>query len=91
MFFHDDGGISKCGAGKGTGFNVNVALGFQEEGFGDGDYDHIFANVVLPLANEFAPDLIIVAAGFDSCVGDPLGRNTVTPQWFGKATKLLQV
>lgn len=51
---------------------------------------YIFDKIVLPIANQYCPDLIIVAAGFDSCEGDPTGRNRVTPSWFGNATKSLQ-
>ena len=47
--------------------------------------------IVEPVANEFEPQLIIVAAGFDSCIGDPLSQNKVTPQWFKRATRMLQV
>jgi len=42
-------------------------------GLGDGDYLAAFHHVVLPIASEFAPDLLIVSAGFDAAEGDPLG------------------
>ena len=29
--------------------------------------------MVLPIAYEFAPDLIVVSAGFDAAAGDPIG------------------
>ena len=38
-----------------------------------GDYLAAFLHVILPIAYEFAPDLIVVSAGFDAAVGDPIG------------------
>jgi len=33
----------------------------------------VWAEVLMPIAKEFCPDLVIVAAGFDAAEGDPLG------------------
>jgi acetoin utilization deacetylase AcuC-like enzyme len=90
LYYSDDGDASKCGVDAGLGYNVNIPLGFNTAGYNNADYNYIFSELVLPLANRFAPDLIIVAAGFDSCVGDPTSTNKVTPGWFGGATKSLQ-
>jgi len=30
-------------------------------------------NIILPVAYEFCPELVLVSAGFDAAVGDPLG------------------
>jgi histone deacetylase 6 len=40
-----------------------------------GDEDFIYAceKVFFPIIKEFAPDLMIISAGFDSALGDPLG------------------
>lgn len=40
---------------------------------GNGDYLSAFQHLILPIAYEFAPDLVIVSAGFDAAEGDPLG------------------
>ena len=37
------------------------------------------AQLVMPMAREFAPDLVIVSAGFDAAEGDPLGGMCVSP------------
>ncbi len=37
-----------------------------------GDYIAAFNHVLLPIAYEYAPDLIIVSAGFDAADGAPL-------------------
>lgn len=39
---------------------------------GDGEYISAFHNIVMPIAYEYNPQLVIVSAGFDSGKGDPL-------------------
>jgi histone deacetylase 6 len=59
------------GKGAGEGYTVNVpwAMG----GMGNGDYMAAFSHVIVPIAHEFRPDLVIVSAGFDASAGDPIG------------------
>lgn len=84
--------MSQCGAGIGEGFNVNIPFAYSDSGgYGDDDYDYILEKVVLPIANEFQPTLIVIASGFDACAEDPIGGNLVTPAWFGKATHQMKV
>ena len=45
------------GAGAGLGKNVNIP--WASKGMGDGDYMYAFQNIVMPIANEFNPDLVI--------------------------------
>lgn len=40
---------------------------------GDVEYMTAFTQVILPIAYAYNPQLVIVSAGFDACVGDPLG------------------
>lgn len=40
---------------------------------GDGDYMAAMIEVILPVACQFNPELVLVSAGFDAAVGDPLG------------------
>ncbi len=42
-------------------------------GMGNGDYMAAFNHVIVPIAHEYSPDLIIVSAGFDASAGDPIG------------------
>jgi acetoin utilization deacetylase AcuC-like enzyme len=43
----------------------------------------------LPRIDGFRPDLLIICAGFDAHVHDPLGGLRLTAQDFGEATKRL--
>jgi len=69
---------------------------------GDADYLYAFQRVIMPIAYEFAPDLVIgarrvhslaltraVSAGFDAAAGDPLGECQVTPAGFAHMTHQL--
>jgi histone deacetylase 6 len=40
----------------------------------DGDYMTVWNYLVMPVAYEFDPELIIVSAGFDAAEGDPIGE-----------------
>ena len=43
----------------------------------------------MPIAREFDPDLVLVAAGFDAAEGDPLGSCHVTPEGYAELTRQL--
>uniref|UniRef100_A0AAR2JIE3 Histone deacetylase domain-containing protein n=1 Tax=Pygocentrus nattereri TaxID=42514 RepID=A0AAR2JIE3_PYGNA len=75
------------GKGKGAGFNINVP--WNKIGMTNSDYLSVFFHVLLPVAYEFDPELVLVCAGFDSGIGDPEGRMCATPEIFGHLTHLL--
>lgn len=74
------GAVRDFGDGDGLGYNLNVPL---LAGKGDADFFHIFERVLAPVAAEYAPEFILVSAGFDIGAGDPLGGMAVTPSGFG--------
>ncbi|CAH1765303.1 86_t:CDS:10 [Entrophospora sp. SA101] len=59
-------------------------------GMGDSEYLYAFNNVVMPIAYEFAPDIVLVSAGFDAAKGDTIGKNFVTPNGFAHMTHMLK-
>ncbi|KAK7265858.1 hypothetical protein RJT34_33482 [Clitoria ternatea] len=73
----DDGSYYMVGEGAGTGYNINVP--WENRGCGDADYFAVWDHILLPVAKEFNPDIIIISAGFDAAVGDPLGECRITP------------
>ena len=73
------GKFSEIGRGRGKGRTVNIPL---RAGCGDGEYVALFEKILRPMALEFAPELILVSAGFDIHRDDPLGGMRVTPQGF---------
>ena len=56
---------------------------------GDADYFLAFSRVLVPVAMEFRPELVIISAGFDSGKGDPWGECNVTPNGFANLTAML--
>ncbi|KAH7311734.1 histone deacetylase [Stachybotrys elegans] len=82
-----DGGIENCGTGPGLGKNVNI--GWHDQGMGDGEYMAAFQNIVMPIAKEFNPDLVVISAGFDAADGDELGGCFVTPTCYAHMTHML--
>lgn len=76
-----------CGSGAGEGKNVNVP--WPTKGMGDADYMFAFQHVVMPVAYDFDPDLVIIAAGFDAAAGDQLGGCFVTPTGYAHMTHML--
>ncbi|KAL2185044.1 histone deacetylase A-like protein [Thermothelomyces heterothallicus CBS 203.75] len=82
-----DGGLEHCGAGPGLGKNVNI--GWHDQGMGDGEYMAAFQKIVMPIAHEFNPDLVIISAGFDAAAGDELGACFVTPSCYAHMTHML--
>lgn len=75
------------GLAAGEGFSVNVPV---PKGFGDAEYAVIFETLLPPLATEFAPELILVSAGFDSHQADRMGGMALTPAGFAALTRCLK-
>jgi acetoin utilization deacetylase AcuC-like enzyme len=82
-YYPGTGAVQEIGAGRGTGFTVNIPL---EAGAVDEDYQLVFAAVVIPVLLQFAPDFIIVSAGFDAHERDPLGGMRLSAGAFGAMT-----
>uniref|UniRef100_A0A0F7Z905 Histone deacetylase 10 n=1 Tax=Crotalus adamanteus TaxID=8729 RepID=A0A0F7Z905_CROAD len=75
------------GQGKGRGFTINVP--WNQVGMGNSDYLAAFLHVLLPIAFEFDPELVLVSAGYDSGIGDPEGQMKATPECFSHLTHFL--
>jgi histone deacetylase 6 len=82
-----DGGIGNCGTGLGLGKNINI--GWHDQGMGDGEYMAAFQKIVMPIGQEFNPDLVVISAGFDAADGDELGGCYVTPACYAHMTHML--
>ncbi|XP_078085223.1 histone deacetylase 4 isoform X7 [Mustelus asterias] len=91
-FFPGSGAPDEVGTGAGVGFNLNMAwTGGLDPPMGDAEYLTAFRTVVMPIANEFAPDMVLVSSGFDAVEGHPapLGGYKVSAKCFGYLTKQL--
>ncbi|MCX7707701.1 MAG: histone deacetylase [Anaerolineae bacterium] len=59
----------ETGTGAGTGYTVNVPL---PAGVGDQGFGRVFDEVLVPLAERYQPQMILVSAGYDAHWNDPL-------------------
>ncbi|XP_039273566.2 protein deacetylase HDAC6-like [Styela clava] len=85
----EDANYDRVGNGKGLGFNINIPWGGAR--MGNSEYYTAFERIVMPIAEEFKPNLVLVSSGFDSGKGDPLGGYHVTPNMFGYMSHRLQM
>lgn len=53
------------------------------------EYILAFQSIIMPIAYEYQPELVLVSAGFDAAIGDPLGGCKVTPEAYGYFTHWL--
>lgn len=74
-----------AGNGKGTTLNAPLAAGSGMEEIGA-----VFRGAFTKKMSEFKPDLVIISAGFDSRLGDPLGQLTLSDPDFASLTGILR-
>lgn len=82
-----DADFKVVGDGAGEGFNVNIP--WNKKAMGDLEYSMVFQQIIMPIAYEYNPELVLVSAGFDAAIGDPLGGCKVTPEAYGYFTHWL--
>ena len=82
----DTGAAVDCGSGDGVGYNMNIPL---PPGAGHATYLETMQRLVLPALDSFAPDVIVVACGFDAAAIDPLSRMMATAQTFQDMTGMV--
>lgn len=80
------GAREETGAGRGRGTTLNVPL---PAGCGMDEIGAAFRGAFTTKMKDFKPDLIIISAGFDSRLGDPLGQLTLSDDDFATLTKIL--
>jgi acetoin utilization deacetylase AcuC-like enzyme len=80
------GAVNESGEGLGEGFTINCPF---PAGSGREQILGAFQNQLLPAAEDFRPELVLISAGFDSRGGDPLGNFLLTDQDFADLTTLM--
>ncbi len=74
------GPFADTGSGAGAGYTVNLPV---PGGSGDETWCSLLEHVVVPLAWDFSPELVLISAGFDAHAADPLGSCRVSERGFG--------
>lgn len=80
----DFGHIDQVGEGSGEGYTVNLPM---PAGSGDAAYWKAFDTVVLPIAHQFKPQLVLISAGQDASNADPLGRMCLSTEGYRGLTE----
>jgi acetoin utilization deacetylase AcuC-like enzyme len=80
------GSPDERGEGKGRGLILNNPF---PAGSGRNEILGAFRHALVPAAERFKPQLVMISAGFDSRAGDPLGRFTLTDGDFAELTDLV--
>ncbi len=82
-FYPGTGRATETGKGAGKGFTINVPF---SGGQGDEDYQEVFQKVLVPAAESFQPDFVIISAGFDAHRDDPLASMNLTEHGYAALT-----
>ncbi|HDI12260.1 MAG TPA: histone deacetylase [Candidatus Bathyarchaeota archaeon] len=80
------GFIEQVGKGAGEGFNVNIPL---PPGTADDSYLRVVREIVVPLAEEFKPEIILANGGSDPHFADSLGRLALSVNGFFELSRTL--
>ena len=80
------GAVGDRGAGDGLGYTVNVPLA---AGADNTVYAAAFERLLLPVLEQFAPDLLLVSAGYDAHRRDPLGGMELDADGYAWMTRQL--
>jgi acetoin utilization deacetylase AcuC-like enzyme len=80
------GWVTERGKGDGEGFTINVPM---EAGEGDEEYQAVFLKSLVPAADEFKPEFVIISAGFDAHKDDPLASMGLTEAGYANLTGIV--
>ncbi|MFT3922758.1 MAG: histone deacetylase [Myxococcales bacterium] len=80
------GRSDEIGIGEGRGYTVNLPL---PPASGSREYRAAMTQVVLPVLQQYQPELLLISAGFDAHADDPLGGMALRDHDFGAMTSLL--
>jgi acetoin utilization deacetylase AcuC-like enzyme len=79
-YYPGTGAYSETGVGRGEGATLNCPM---PAGAGDEQYREAFVEKILPKIDKFAPEFVIVSAGFDAHVDDPMANISLSTEFFG--------
>ncbi len=85
-YYPGTGGATETGEGSGKGYTINVPF---SGGQGDEEYREVFEKVLVPAADVFQPEFIIISAGFDAHRDDPLASMDLTEDGYSELTSIV--
>ena len=81
------GAAGERGRGPGEGTTLNLPA---PAGWGDEEYLRAFRDVLVPAAIDFDPQFVLVSAGFDAHLRDPLAEMRVTEEGYAAMTRIVR-
>lgn len=80
------GSLHETGEGKGEGYTINVPM---RAGTPPDEFINKFREALFERALEFSPEFIIISAGFDAHIDDPLGDMLLTEGSYAEMTRIV--
>ncbi|MDO9536674.1 MAG: histone deacetylase [Bacillota bacterium] len=80
------GGFRDVGRREGVGYTINAPM---LPGCGDEDYIQLFEEILLPVIDEYKPEMLLISAGQDAYAGDPLASMKLSLQCYARLAQLL--
>jgi len=88
-FYPGTGAYSETGVGRGVGATLNCPM---PAGAGDEHYRQAFSEKILPKIDQFAPEFVIISAGFDAHMDDPLASICLSTEFYAwMSERLMEV
>ncbi len=81
------GASSEIGSGEGEGYTLNIPVPASTPAV---EYLRLFEQGLESIVKVFAPDLVLISAGFDAHVADPLGQLMLTDDDYSRITRRLK-
>ncbi|MEM1885557.1 MAG: histone deacetylase, partial [Candidatus Jordarchaeales archaeon] len=80
------GWLEEVGCGEGEGYTVNIPL---PSGTGDQEYLYALEEIMVPIADDYAPEFMLVSAGFDTHYSDPITSMSLTSRGHRKIAEVI--
>lgn len=85
-YYPGTGARHETGTGRGKGATLNCPMA---AGSDDKDYEVAFKDIIIPAIDEFKPEVVIISAGFDAHINDPLAQISLSTEFYGWMSEVL--
>lgn len=82
-----DVNVHHTGESRGKGYNASIPM---TAGAGDKAYIKAFKDIIEPIAEQYRPELVLIAAGYAANIFDPLCRQQLTAEGYRSLTAIVQ-
>ena len=86
-YYPGTGAATEIGHGRGRGYTLNVPM---PAGCGDTEYIGVFQRILVPAAQAFRPDFVLVSCGFDAHADDPLADMQLSGEGFAAMSAIVR-